>query len=707
MGNEMGNNNTSEFREEEKAKSEGPEKSLPEGGANEVEADEVAGCLQKEARPSSGEADRENGDHVTEKEEKNKACNIEEFQMVPKRLPDRTKEDNEVDIKCKEYKEMEFDSEENRSNGNEHEHEKQASNQKEEQGERGSNLNTAVLSLGEPGLEKITDFKGNQHELLAESLIEDSNKSPEECKDALELSLNHSADCAMADSEENTNMDQVIDTDRDTDRENDGEKRKGSNFDMITYASKDPNSENSPDLKSMQHESSETNAKSLTGSSDDGDTDMEKKKGDLVEPRPCHGYTIPAAKNVDTKDEGTAIDLICHNSSCSLAEESLVIESPKSFMQVPEVEERCTVLKEEFQLREEHLGTETVVQDNIPTQSKISNGVQGEFNTIGSHSENSAEKTEVFPEFVAKSKNEKEAPGEDCEDSDGEYLEISEQGTDISNLSIGDYKHKHEDKGETTEVSTNNGHEGERREPDHESLFEPVLGFQHQIQQKETSITFQTAESTAQSISAPRQETCTVTEKSKYNPSDSPSYIQTASATLTETKPSTNPMDEQSFTALPFSTFGGEDQESPGRTSNESTSENSIGHIEMRKSPSFNIDIQSEGREGETEKTPLLYQIKTIEDLPNLQEISFPNPMEKRVVKLGRSDSENSRPSFPGFAKEREEPGMEFKAIDQNNFATDNKAAKDLPPPSPIRKGKRRTKSLIFGTCICCATAIN
>ncbi|XP_008438604.1 uncharacterized protein LOC103483664 [Cucumis melo] len=806
MGNEMGNNNTSEFREEEKEKAEGPELFLLEGGKNEGEADEVAGFSQKEARPSSGEADKVNGDHhVSEKEEeKNKVFDIEEFQVVSENLHDQTIEDNVVEVKSKENKEMECDSEENRSD-------KQASSQKEEEEKRGSNLNTTVLSLNEPKLEK----------------------TEEKCKDALESSSKntcHSADCAVPDSEENTNMNQVIDTDRDTNKENDGEKGKGSvinmithasedeksettsdvnvdqvidndgdtdkendgergrgssfnttthapkdpkseinsdfdsdqvidtdvdahkendeerrkgsnfemtnssenpksektsnldsnqvvrtdwdadkendegrgnssNFDMLIDASKDPNSENSSNLRCSQHESPETNAESLTGSSDDGGTDMEKKKGDLVEPRQCHGYTAPAAKNVDTKDKGTVTDVICHNTSGSLAEECLVIESPNSSVQVPEVEDKV-----EFQLREERLGTETVDEDNIPTQSKISNEVQEEFNTTESHSEKNAEEAEVSPEFVAENKN--EAPVEDCEDSDGEYLEISEQGMDILNLSIGDCKHKNEEMGETTELSTSNEHEAERREPD-ESPFEPILGFQPQTQQKETTIVFQTAESTDESISAPRQETDTETEKSKSNPSDSLSYTQTASSTPTETKPSTNPIDEQSLATLPFSTFGGEDQDSPGRTSNESISENSIGQIEMRKSPSFNIDIQIEGKTGETEKTPLLYQIKTIEDLSNLQEISFPNPMEKRVVKLGRSDSEKSRPSFPGFVKEKEESGMEFKAIDQNNFVNEKKVAKNLPPPSPIRKGKRRTKSLIFGTCICCATAIN
>ncbi|XP_022947704.1 uncharacterized protein LOC111451245 isoform X3 [Cucurbita moschata] len=1029
MGNEMGNNNTSEFREEEQARTD-PEKSLLEGGANEVKADEVADFSQKEARPGSDGADKLNGNHhvIDKEEEKNKECNTAEFHVVSEKLPDRTKEDNEVQANSKEDKTKEFDPEENRSDGNEHEHEKQASNQEEEEGEGVSNLNTTILALDEPKPEKTSDFKSTQHELLnikAESFTEDSNKSPEECKDALGLSLNdtyHSADCAMADSEETTNMDrvlgigrgidkengvrgkgsnfdkitqasedpktkkisdfdadQVIDTDRDADKEDDRERGKGSNldpksekttdfhvdhvldtdrdtekegdivrlkgsncntmtqasedpksenfsdfvaeqvidndqekgdierikgsncntmtqasedsksdnfsdfvadqvidndqekgdierikgshcntmtqasedpksenfsdfvadqvidndqekhnendgargkdsnfdtrkqasedpksettsnfdadqvietnqdtdkegdglkekvsnFDMIAQAPKlrkpsdfdadqvidalrdtdkehdaekgksydvktlhvqdDPKSEKNSDLKSIHHGLPEK-AESLGGSSDDGslqeskycfgsslehteendhfmctekltnvdcfgaeaETDMEKNC-DIIEPRPWHENTMPAAKIVDTKDEETAIDLIGHNTSCSQPEESLVIELPKPCMQVPEVENRRTVLKEKPQLREQ--GTETIVQDNLPTQSKISNEVQEEFNTIRSHSEENAASESVV-------RNQNETPGEDCEDSDEEYLEISEQVMEVFNSSIGDCKHKNEGMGETTEISTNVGHEGERREPE-ENLFEPLLGLQPQSHQKEASITFQTGESTDESISTLRQITEKASEKSKKNSSDSPHYIQTASATFTETKPSTNPIDEQNVTTLPLSTFREENQESPGRTSNESNSDNSVAHIEMRKSPSFNIDIQSEGKTVETEKIPLLYQIKTIEDLQNLQEISFPNPTEKRVVKLGRSESEKSRPSFPGFAKEKGESEMESTATNQHKLGATKNAVKDLPPPSPIRKGKRRSKSLIFGTCICCATAIN
>lgn len=114
-----------------------------------------------------------------------------------------------------------------------------------------------------------------------------------------------------------------------------------------------------------------------------------------------------------------------------------------------------------------------------------------EFNTIGSHSRNNAEEIEISPGFVAKNKNQNEAPGEDCEDPDGEYLEISEQGMDTSYLSIGDCKHKNVEMGKTTGISTNNGHEAERQEPD-ESLFEspvpfPTFGGENQESPRRTS----------------------------------------------------------------------------------------------------------------------------------------------------------------------------------------------------------------------------
>lgn len=137
------------------------------------------------------------------------------------------------------------------------------------------------------------------------------------------------------------------------------------------------------------------------------------------------------------------------------------------------------------------MGTETVIEDNIATQFKISNAIQVECTTIGSHSRSNAEETEVSTGFVAKNKNQNEAPGEDCEDPDGEYLEISEQGMDTLYLSIGDCKHKNEEIGKTTGISTNNEHEAERQEPD-ESLFEspvpfPTFGGENQESPRRTS----------------------------------------------------------------------------------------------------------------------------------------------------------------------------------------------------------------------------
>lgn len=49
--------------EDEKAKAEGPEKSLLEGGGNEVEADKVDDFRQREPMSGRDDADRVNEDH--------------------------------------------------------------------------------------------------------------------------------------------------------------------------------------------------------------------------------------------------------------------------------------------------------------------------------------------------------------------------------------------------------------------------------------------------------------------------------------------------------------------------------------------------------------------------------------------------------------------------------------------------------------------
>ncbi|POO02061.1 hypothetical protein TorRG33x02_018450 [Trema orientale] len=173
------------------------------------------------------------------------------------------------------------------------------------------------------------------------------------------------------------------------------------------------------------------------------------------------------------------------------------------------------------------------------------------------------------------------------------------------------------------------------------------------------------------------------------------------------------------------------------RLSTDSDPDNSNIHSQMRKSPSFNIDLQNE--ESESDQTPLLYQDKApIQSSPSQDDVSLgdplrlngydpvltqyqamplPLPVEEKVVKLERSDSEKSKTPFLGFLKEEEEAHVVVtpQKHSRNGFAS-QKETKDLwksssreatSSTSPKAKEKRKARSSLFGNCMCCATVIN
>ncbi|XP_062104982.1 uncharacterized protein LOC133816594 [Humulus lupulus] len=171
------------------------------------------------------------------------------------------------------------------------------------------------------------------------------------------------------------------------------------------------------------------------------------------------------------------------------------------------------------------------------------------------------------------------------------------------------------------------------------------------------------------------------------------------------------------------------------RFSTDSDPDHSNLHSQMRKSPSFNIDLQNE--ESESDQTPLLYHDKApIQNLPSQGNVSLGDPvrlnghdqvmaqyhpmslpMEEKVVKLERSDSEKSKSPFLGFLKEEEEAHTVVTS-QQHSFegSANQTVTKDLwkssskeatSSTSPKAKVKRRVKSSLFGNCMCCATVIN
>ncbi|KAF9677652.1 hypothetical protein SADUNF_Sadunf08G0129800 [Salix dunnii] len=180
-----------------------------------------------------------------------------------------------------------------------------------------------------------------------------------------------------------------------------------------------------------------------------------------------------------------------------------------------------------------------------------------------------------------------------------------------------------------------------------------------------------------------------------------------------------------------FPKGGYEAQESVGRLSIESNPDSMNNHVQMRKSPSFDLDLRVEARSEESDQTPLLYQDKTaIQSLSDPSDVSLQSPhllsqysqesrgalrVEEKVVTLERSDSEKSKTPFLGFLKEDEEAHVVVTPKKQDNHAAAKKTTKDLwsSPTmevtlvSPKGKEKHKRRTSLFGQCMCCATVIN
>ncbi|KAL5542071.1 hypothetical protein UlMin_009781 [Ulmus minor] len=172
---------------------------------------------------------------------------------------------------------------------------------------------------------------------------------------------------------------------------------------------------------------------------------------------------------------------------------------------------------------------------------------------------------------------------------------------------------------------------------------------------------------------------------------------------------------------------GSEARESAGRLSiasmerlsTDSDPDNLNLHAHMRKSPSFNLNLQNE----ESDQTPLLYEDKAeIQSSPRQSDVSLGNttiqngykqdllqqqamPVEEKVVTLERSDSEKSKTPFLGLLKEEEESPI----VGARKEAKDlwKSPSRESTSSSPKGKEKRRVRSSLFGNCLCCATVIN
>ncbi|XP_021291802.1 uncharacterized protein LOC110422277 isoform X2 [Herrania umbratica] len=206
---------------------------------------------------------------------------------------------------------------------------------------------------------------------------------------------------------------------------------------------------------------------------------------------------------------------------------------------------------------------------------------------------------------------------------------------------------------------------------------------------------------------------------------------KTTPVTMAETKPSVKQCSEQRAIAETPAIANGDyyQQESVGRLSTGSNSDNMSINSQMRKSPSFDLDLRIHARAEESDQTPLLYQDKpTIDSFSSQADDTLGKPLantehgknslqyeampvEEKVVTLERSDSEKSKTPFLGFLREEEEAHMLITPKKQDNHSAAKKATqvshKEVTPAPPKGKVKRKPRTSLFGTCMCCATVIN
>ncbi|KAH6768503.1 hypothetical protein C2S51_013839 [Perilla frutescens var. frutescens] len=132
--------------------------------------------------------------------------------------------------------------------------------------------------------------------------------------------------------------------------------------------------------------------------------------------------------------------------------------------------------------------------------------------------------------------------------------------------------------------------------------------------------------------------------------------------------------------------------------------------VELRKSPSFDFGLAFDTRSEESDQTPLLYQDKTARrSLSSCSNIRFQNrsvqteflkkplqfesvQVEEKTIRMERSNSENAN----AITKET-----------HKNGSTALPSRDDEATISPKVNSKRKPRSSLFTTCICCTAAIS
>ncbi|KAK1395275.1 hypothetical protein POM88_014331 [Heracleum sosnowskyi] len=174
------------------------------------------------------------------------------------------------------------------------------------------------------------------------------------------------------------------------------------------------------------------------------------------------------------------------------------------------------------------------------------------------------------------------------------------------------------------------------------------------------------------------------------------------------------------MSSLLFSEQSVKGEETVEKLMTEPSSDNASNHVEFRKSPSFHFDLSTETKCEESDQTPLLCHDKTAgTSLISRDEAMFQKDnvqgdynaaededvlVEEKTIRMERSDSERPSAPFLSFlvtAEKQEKNGADKKSrkdpwrVIHKTFA--------LTSPRDTN-GKRKAKSSIFSTCICCST---
>ncbi|KAL3507787.1 hypothetical protein ACH5RR_033169 [Cinchona calisaya] len=172
--------------------------------------------------------------------------------------------------------------------------------------------------------------------------------------------------------------------------------------------------------------------------------------------------------------------------------------------------------------------------------------------------------------------------------------------------------------------------------------------------------------------------------------------------------------------------------ESASRISIESNPDHPVTQVKLRKSPSFEFGIPLDARSEESDQTPLLVRDKSLARTfsSGHANIRFQNTIiatdygrksldyepvlvEEKTIRMERSNSDVSRDSFMSLLRKDVKQSVELASEKKESHVAEKKAlesessSEEHALTSVKTSGKRKPRSSLFSACICCTAAIH